>query len=171
MGHGAFAAAADDPCAGFKWNVTQERALFSKAPESAAAGHDAASAPVMKPEKLYQLSLSPQDGVKFVLPPGKKALSDGAFAGLVHLQVPAAGPYRISLDQAFWVDVVNQQKLIDATDFTGASGCSAPHKIVQFNLPAGGDLMLQLSGTAKDHVRVTLTPAPPAVSAPASAGH
>ena len=154
------ATAADDPCSGFKWNVTQEHELFSKAPESIAAGHDLASAPVMKASTLYELSLTPQDGVKFVLPPGKKGLPDGAFAGLVHLRVPAAGAYRVSLDQGFWVDVVGNQKLIESSDFTGSHTCDGPRKIVLYNLPAGEDLVLQLSGATKDRVRVTLTPAP-----------
>jgi hypothetical protein len=154
------AAAADDPCGGFKWDVAKEHALFTKAPESIAAGHDLASAPVMKADKLYELALAPQDGVKFVLPPGKKGLPDGAFAGLVHFQVPAAGAYRVSLDQGFWIDVVGNQKLIDSTDFTGSHTCDGPRKIVVYTLPAGQDLVLQLSGAAKDRVRVTLTPAP-----------
>jgi hypothetical protein len=156
------AAAADDPCTKFKWDVTQEVALFSKPAEPVTAGHDLASAPVMKAQKLYEVALSPQEGVKFVLPPAKRGLPDGAFAGLVHLQVPAAGSYRVSLDQGFWVDIVGDQKFVESTDFGGASGCSAPRKIVIYTLPAGADLVLQLSGAAKDHVRVTLTPGPAA---------
>ena len=156
------AAADDDPCKGGKWDVTQEHALFSKSPESVTAGHNIDSAPKMKAQQLYELALSPQDGVKFILPPAKKGLPDGSFAGLVHLQVPAAGPYRVSLDQGFWIDVVSNQKYIESTDFGGISGCNAPRKVVIFNLPAGQDLVLQLSGAAKDHVRVTLTPAPAA---------
>jgi hypothetical protein len=154
------AAAADDPCTGSKWDVTQEHALFSKPPEALTIGHDLASAPVMKAQKLYELTLSPQEGVKFILPPSKKALPDGAYAGLIHLQVPAAGAYRVSLDQGFWIDIVGNQKFVESTDFTGLSGCNAPRKIVVFNLPAGEDLVLQVSGAAKDHIRVTLTPAP-----------
>lgn len=161
LASGATAAvAADDPCTGFKWNVTQEHALFTGTADSVTAGHDLASAPTLKAKKLYELALVPQDGVKFVLQPGKKALPDGAFAGLAHLQVPAAGSYRVSLDAGFWIDVVGNQKLIDSTDFGGASGCSTPRKVVFFNLPAGEDLVLQISGAAKDHVRVTLTPSP-----------
>jgi hypothetical protein len=155
------AAAADDPCTGGKWDVTQEHALFSKAPDSIPAGHDLASAPVMKAQKMYELALTPQSGVTFILPPAKKMLADGAFAGLVHMQVPTAGAYRVSLDQGFWIDVVGDQKLIESTDFGGVPGCTAPRKVVIFNLPAG-DVVLQLSGATKDHVRVTLTPAPAA---------
>jgi hypothetical protein len=164
---GAIAAAnaADDPCNGFKWKVTEERAVFSQKAHPSAAGHDTASAPSIKPKTLYELSLSAQDSVKFAVPPGKKMLPDGAFGGLVHFRVPQAGAYRVSLDQGFWVDIVSHQQLIESTDFTGAHDCSAPRKIVQYNLPAGEDLVLQLSGATKDRVRVALTPA--AAPAPA----
>ena len=150
--------AADDPCTGFKWDITQEHELFIKPPETVAAGHDLESAPTLKTQKLYELTLAPQNTVKFVLPPGKKGLPDGAFAGLVHLQVPAAASYRVSLDAGFWIDVVSNQKLIESSDFGGMSGCTTPRKVVIFDLPAGDDLVLQISGAAKDRVRVTLTP-------------
>jgi hypothetical protein len=145
-------------CTGFKWNITRERALFANTPEPVTAGHDLASAPTLKAQELYEVTLAPQDTVKFVAPPGKKSLADGAFGGLVHLKVPAAGSYRISLDAGVWIDVVSHQKLVDATDFGGMHRCDAPHKVVVFNLPAGDDLVLQISQAAKDHVRVTLTP-------------
>ena len=154
-------AAADEACTGGKWDITQEHALFSKAPEGLSAGRDLASAPVMKAQQMYELALSPQASVTFILPPAKKMLADGAFAGLVHMQVPAAGTYRVSLDAGFWIDVVGNQKFIESTDFGGVPGCTAPRKVVLFNLPAG-DLVLQLSGAMKDHVRVTLTPSPAA---------
>ncbi len=154
------AMAADDPCGTFKWNVTEERAVFSHKAQSARAGQDK-SAPAVKTKTLYELSLAPQDSVKFVVSPGKKGLADGAFAGIVHFRVPTTGAYRVSLDQPFWVDVVSHQQLVESTDFTGAHGCNAPHKIVQYNLPAGEDLVLQLSGATKDRVRVAITPAAP----------
>ena len=159
LGTGAVANAAEDPCTGFKWNVTEERAVFSQKAQPSAAGHDLASAPSIKPKTLYDLSLSAQDSVKFAVPPGKKMLADGAFGGLVHFRVPRAGAYRISLDHGFWVDIVSHQQIIESTDFTGAHDCSAPRKIVQYNLPAGEDLILQLSGATKDRVHIALTPA------------
>jgi hypothetical protein len=156
------AGAADDPCGAFKWNVTEERAVFAQKAQSAAAGRERSSAPAVKTKTLYDLALAPQDSVKFVLAPEKKALPDGAFAGVLHFRVPSAGAYRVALNQGMWVDVVGHQQLIEATDFTGAHDCSAPRKIVQYNLPAGEDLVLQLSGAAKDHVLVAVTPAAPA---------
>jgi len=163
------AVAADDPCAGFKWNVTEERAVFSQKAEATPAGRDTTSAPAMQTKKLYDLALSPQSDVKFAVPPGKKGLPDGAYAGLIHFRVPTAGAYRVSMDQGFWIDIVSHQALLDSTDFTGAHDCSAPRKIVQYNLPANEDLVLQFSAAAKDHVRVAVTPAA-ASSAPAPSG-
>jgi hypothetical protein len=154
------ALAADDPCAAFKWNVTEERAVFSQKAQAATAGRDAPAAPAMKTSTLYELALAPQESVKFVVKPGKKGLSDGAFAGVLHFRAPTTGAYRISLDQGLWVDVVSHQALLESTDFTGAHDCSAPRKIVQYDLPAGEDLVLQLSGAAKDRVRVAITSAP-----------
>ena len=159
------ALAADDPCAAFKWNVAAERAVFSQKAQSASAGRDAPSAPAMKTKTLYELALAPQESVKFVIKPGKKALPDGAFAGVMHFRVPTTGAYRVALDQGLWVDVVSHEALVESTDFTGAHDCSAPRKIVQYNLPAGEDLVLQLSGAAKDHARVAITTAPPATPA------
>jgi hypothetical protein len=154
------ARAADDPCRAFKWNVAQERAVFAQTARSASAGRDASSAPALKTKTLYELALAPQDSVTFVVPAGKKALADGAFAGVIHFRVPSAGAYRVALNQGLWVDVASHQKLIESTDFAGAHDCSAPRKIVQYNLPAGEDLVLQLSNAAKDHVVVAITPAP-----------
>jgi len=162
----SFAHAADDPCSAYKWDVTEERAVFAQKAQSATAGRDASSALAMKTKTLYNLALAPQVSVKFVVPPGKKALPDGAFAGVVHFRVPSSGAYRVSLNQGFWVDVVSHQQLIEATDFTGAHDCSAPRKIVQYSLPAGEDLVLQLSGAVKDHVLIAVTPA-----AAAAPGH
>lgn len=159
------ALAADDPCAAFKWNVTEERAVFSQKAQAASAGRDASSAPAMKSKTLYEVALVPQESIKFAVKPGKKGLADGAFAGLMHFRVPTGGAYRVSLDQGLWVDVVSHQALIESTDFTGAHDCSAPRKIVQYHLPAGEDLILQLSGATKDRVRVAITSATAAAPA------
>jgi hypothetical protein len=104
------------------------------------------------------LSLSAQDQIALAAPPGRHANFAGAFAGVARIHTPAAGSYRVSLDQAGWIDVIAEHGVISASDFTGG-GCSAPHKVVQFELPAG-DLTLQLSGVKNPLVRVTVTPVP-----------
>jgi len=151
------ACATDDPCAGFTWDVRGEQALFATWPEAAFAGNDAASAPLLVADRLYELALASQEQVKFAAPPGKKAPVDGASAGLARLHLPTTGDYRISVDRPFWIDVVADGQLIASRDFQGRPGCQRPHKIVLYSLPGGQDLMLQLSGAVGTRARLTIT--------------
>jgi hypothetical protein len=148
----------EDPCAGFSWNVAPERALFASAPQSVSAGRDAPSAALLAPGRLYQLQLAPQGQVHLRLPPGKKTQSNGGYAGLARLQVAQPGTYRVSMDQGAWIDVVADGQMIASSDFQGRPGCTAPHKIVQFLLPAGHELLLQFSAASAPMLRVAITP-------------
>lgn len=154
---GAFAAA---PCNGFKWDVSKELLLFGQSPSVVAAGQNSSSVPTISIDRLYELNLAPQTQVSFAASPGKKMLTDGAYAGLVTLNPGAPGPYRVSVDVPFWIDVVSEGKLIEARDFQGQQGCDAPHKIVEFDLPAGRPLVIQLSGSVKSSVRLAVTKSP-----------
>jgi hypothetical protein len=156
----SIASAQDDPCAKFSWNVDKERALFGGTPLAIAAGHDAASAPRLEPDRLYQLQLAAAGQVTLALPPGKKPASDSSDAGLARLSLQQAGSYRISVDQSVWIDIVADGKMLDSADFQGRAGCLTPHKIVQYSLPAGHELLLQLSGAPGALVRLTITAAP-----------
>jgi hypothetical protein len=51
--------------------------------------------------------------------------------------------------------------LIASRDFQGRPGCSAPHKIVEFALPASTPLTLEFSGGSAPEVKVTITHSPP----------
>ncbi len=152
-------ALAADACEGFAWNVAHERALFATAPVSVTAAMAAGPAPTLDVDKLYEITLSPQNKVSFVLAPEKKALADGAFAGMVSLHIPSSGKYRVSLSEGFWIDVIADGKFAPTDDFTGAPECHAPRKIVQYVL-AAGNLTLQFSNTNSATVRVTVTAAP-----------
>jgi len=154
--------AADDPCASFSWNVAHERTLFAAQPKSIKAGAQPSTAPVIALDHPYELALTAQDQVHFGAEPGKKPRTEGAFAGLARIKVPTAGLYRISADQPFWVDVVSGKEPIHSVDYQGAPGCNAPHKVVQFLLPAGQQLVVQISGLDIPHARITVTAAPAA---------
>ncbi|HEX2791351.1 MAG TPA: hypothetical protein VHN17_13050 [Steroidobacteraceae bacterium] len=151
------AAAQDDPCAKFTWNIQRERALFASAPQAVVAGHDASSAPPLAPERPYQLQLAAAGQITLLLPPGKNTSTDGAYAGMARLRLAQPGSYRVSVDQPLWIDVVADGKMIQSVDFQGRPGCLAPHKIVQYSLPGGRELLLQLSGAPKPVVRLTIT--------------
>jgi|SRR5580698_700648 hypothetical protein len=150
---------AADPCDGFTWNVAHERAVFAMPAASVSAAAAAGAAPTLAIDRLYDIALTPQDKVRFVLAPEKKTLADGAYAGMVTLHIPAAGKYRVSMSEGFWIDLIADGKFVPTDDFTGSHGCRAPRKIVQFVLPAG-DLTLQFANTNSPGVQVTVTAAP-----------
>jgi hypothetical protein len=152
----AFAA---DPCDGFAWNVAHERAVFATPPAAVTAAIAVGPTPTLEVDKLYDISLTPQDKVNFVMAPAKKALADGAYAGMVKLHIPTPGKYRVSMSDGFWIDVITAGKFAPTDDFTGSHECRAPRKIVQYPLPAG-DLVLQFSNATSPSVKVTVTATP-----------
>jgi len=151
---------ADDACAAFTWGVRHERALFGKDPQSLTAGQAVSGSPTLGADRLYQLRLQGQSGVTFLQPPGKKLGGGGAYAGLARLRVDMSGVYRIALDQPVWVDVLVDGTVVPAKDFQGRPGCNAPHKIVEFVLPARASITLQFSGSSAPTVKVTVTHSP-----------
>jgi hypothetical protein len=153
-------ASADEACVDFKWDVTQERGLFAGTATPLPAGADSKSAPVMQLNQLYALKLMPQDHVTFAVTPGKKTPSAGSNAGVFTFKLPASGSYRVAIDMPFWIDVVSNGALVAAKDFQGQHGCSAPHKIVEFELIGTRPFFLQLSNAAADSVRLTITATP-----------
>jgi len=157
---------AADPCGEFTWNVAHELRLFVGPARQLTAGKDAASAPRLSVDQLYQVALAPQAEVQLPTPPGHKHGGDGSLSGLLRLQIPQAGLYRVSLSEGDWIDLVHDGATITSQDHQGRAGCSASHKVVQFQLPAD-EILVQLSGATTPTVRVTITPAPPSAAAPA----
>lgn len=154
-----------DPCGTFKWDVRHERALFAGQAQPLAAGKTAATAPAVTPDHLYEVRLRERAEVAFALPPARAHTPTG-YAGLVTLRLSAAGMYRVALDQPFWVDVVARGVSIQSSDFEGRGGCTAPHKIVEFSLPANTPLTLQFSGGTSPTLRLSVTRAPTEAAAP-----
>jgi hypothetical protein len=159
VGGAAVAAVADNDCVDFKWDVSKERALFARAPVELTAGKDAKSAPGIVPNRLYKLRLAVQDHVVFSVPPGRKMTGTPAFAGLAALRIEAPGSYRVAIDLPLWIDVVSNGNLVQPTDYQGQHACSAPHKIVVFDL-GSQPVILQFSNAFQDDVLLTVTAAP-----------
>ncbi len=150
---------ADDPCQGFKWDVSRERALFATAGASLPAGKDPASAPGIVPNHLYRIMLLPASRVVFPATPGRTSPGEGTYAGVFTLTVPATGKYRVAIDSVFWIDISANGRLVPASDYEGQHDCRAPRKIVEFVLDGKVPWLLQLSGASQAAVRLTITPA------------
>lgn len=157
---GAVEAASAAPCAAFKWDVSQELALFAGQPQPLPAGKNAATAPNVAVDRLYGLTLVPQSQVNFAMAPGRNTDAGGAFAGLAQIELPAPGNYRVSVDVPLWIDVVADGRLAEPTDFQGQHSCEGPHKIVEFDLTGARRFVLQLSGSGDAAVRMTITRTP-----------
>lgn len=162
---GTAAAAEDDPCTRFTWNVTHELSVMRQTPQPLAAALKAGKdAPQLQVDKVYEVALAGQSGVTFALTPGKPTLPDNSQAGVLRFQSDKAGRYRISITSGHWIDVVSNGKLVTSRDFQGARGCERPRKIVEYELPANGDFTLQLSGAADQKVILAVTAVAPGAS-------
>ncbi len=156
---------ADDACAGYKWDVSAERTLFAGTAAPVTAGHDTKSAPVVVPNRLYRVRLAPQTQVTLAPAAANEGAAhkpppEGAYAGIATLKIPKAGSYRVAIDGPFWIDVLSNGTLLAAKDFQGAHGCSAPRKIVEFELAGPQRFVLQLSAAEQDTAQLTVTPSP-----------
>jgi hypothetical protein len=125
------------------------------------AGKDSLSAPGVEPNRLYKLELTARDNVVFSAAPGKENATQPTFAGLAILRIPAPGSYRIAVDVPVWIDVVSSGALLPAADFQGQHECSAPHKILLFDLKGAQRFVLQFSNAANENVLLTVTATPP----------
>jgi hypothetical protein len=153
---GAGAAPDADPCGGYKWDVSKERALFASTAQPLAAGESAEKSAAIEPGRLYAIDLKPAAAVTFPASPGKSAPREGTYAGVLVLKAPP-GKYRVAVDQPLWVDIVSDGKLLAPTDYEGVHGCNAPRKIVIFLLDGGDRWTLQISAADHSAARLSVT--------------
>ncbi|MCZ8131262.1 MAG: hypothetical protein O9284_08145 [Steroidobacteraceae bacterium] len=147
-------------CGEFTWNLEREIELFAAPGQPLAAAVEPRGAPRVEPNRLYALSLAPQERVTFAAPPGKERLRDGARAGLVAVVVPTAGLWRVTIDDGAWIDVVRADVVVESNRFQGRSACPRFRKSVEYTLPAGETMLIQLSGGTDAEVRLAVTPVP-----------
>lgn len=148
-------------CRTFTWDVANELALLATQPSPIHASAGGAETPAnIALGTFYRVTLKPQAAVTLAAKPGKPTLEDDASAGLLTFRVPADGRYRVAITSRHWIDVVDRGQVVASLDFQGHRGCPLVHKIVEFQLSAGRDLMLQYS-RAHDLVSgVLITPMP-----------
>jgi hypothetical protein len=146
-------------CSHFTWDVSHELAVMKQTPKPITAATKPGSAtPLLQVDTLYELKLAPQGSITYGAKPAKPTLDDSAQGGIVRFQVEKPGLYRISITSGHWIDVIEGEQLVKSKDFQGSRGCARPHKIVEFDLPAHKDLVLQLSGSTDASVVLAITP-------------
>jgi hypothetical protein len=147
-----------DGCSHFSWDVSHELKVMKQTAAAVTAATKPGQVPLIQIDKLYELKLSPQSAVSYSAQPAKPTLNDSAQGGLVRFHVDKAGLYRVSITSGHWIDVVDGGQLVKSKDFSGSRECARPHKIVEFELPANKDLVLQFSGSTDSSVVTAITP-------------
>jgi hypothetical protein len=145
-------------CSAFSWNVSRELEAMRAQARPVSPAVNPQTNPVQLQEGThFSATLLPQDSITFAAPPGKKARAEKPTAGLLFFRSTHGGAYRISLTSHHWVDVVDGARAIDSRAHQGRSTCKLVHKIVEFELPAGRLLTIQLSGDDADTVGIVVT--------------
>jgi hypothetical protein len=153
--------AAASGCDAFSWNVDHELAVMREPARKVLAQPDAGNpAAAITVGHHYEVTLRPQAEVNFAMPPARPARDPAPQGGSLGFVVETAGRYRISITSRHWIDVVAGGKVIDSIGHQGSAGCELLHKVVEFDLPAGMPLTLQLSGRAERELGLAITQSP-----------
>jgi hypothetical protein len=112
--------------------------------------------PRLQLDQYYAVSLAPQELLHFSARPGRAARSATSRGGAFRFEVPKPGRYRVSISSRHWIDIVDADTAIESVDHFGP-GCELVHKVVEFDLPSGRPLTLQLSGNEDAMVGLAIT--------------
>jgi hypothetical protein len=140
-------------CDQFKWSVERERRLFAAGANSAAPGA------AIDPGAAYVVALQPSDKVAYRLPP-ERAPKAGSFGATLSVaDIDKAGLYQITLSGEAWLDVIQGEKSVKSSAFSGQKDCAGVRKSVRFDLKAGS-LIVQISNSASASIDMAIVPAP-----------
>ncbi len=140
------AAAAEDGCDRFAWDLATERSLIASAP----SGVPSDTAPPF----AFKL---PMDKDAALPRPAGKPRQSSLYAGHVTVRIAEAGLYRVTLSGEGWIDAVQGDAERKSEAFSGAHGCPGLRKSVKFRLDAG-PLLIQVSNSADPAITVAVTP-------------
>ena len=147
-------ASAQEPvgCDKFKWPVEKEMTAL-RAPH------------LQEVNSSTKLSAVPFVGTVVLVPSNTANLpkapertpKDDTFSGYLAITGIAAGAYSISLSDAAWVDVVQDDRFLKAKAHSGVQGCQGIRKVLQFELK-GDPLVIQISGAPTLRLNLAVLP-------------
>ena len=113
-------------------------------------------APTLFVDRLYRLTLLPRDKMTFPVTPDEKTLLSGGYAGLARLRIARAGVYRISVSQPIGVAVEVHGDFINPMS-SSVPPCAEFPESLEYSLPRGANLFLEISGARVSNVQLTIT--------------
>ena len=151
------AAFAQEPvgCDKFKWPLDRERALLTGSSIKTIENGATIDVPTAAAVKVKLVSSA---DVKLPIAPERapKASSYSGFVNMADLKEP--GTYKITLSAGGWIDVVQNDRTLRSTGFSGVQGCDGIRKSVKFDL-ARGSFVVQFSGVPTESLGMVVTPA------------
>jgi hypothetical protein len=145
---------AEEPvgCDKFKWPVDREMAaLRTPNLKEINSGTKVPAIPF-----AGTMLLAPSSSASLPKTPERSPKTD-TFSGYLEITGVKAGTYSISLDDAAWVDVVEDNQFLKAKAHSGVQGCPGIRKVLQFELRAD-PLIVQISGAQTQRLNVAIMP-------------
>lgn len=145
-------------CGDFAMDVTREATAWA-GPAAAAvtAARAQGEAPAILPGVVVPVALHPHPEVVFDVPPERDRSASGTFSGHLRVILPEAGLWRVAASNGLWFDAVVGGAIVPSAAFEMQTQCSAPFKVVVFDLPAG-PVDLQFNGSPAPEVQVMVLP-------------
>jgi hypothetical protein len=139
-------------CDNFKWPVEKEIAAL-RAPhlKEIDSGTKLSAVPF-----VGTVVLVPSDTANLPAAP-ERAPKDDTFSGYIAIPGIAAGTYSISLSDAAWVDVVQDNRFLKVKARSGVQGCQGIRKVLQFEV-AADPLIIQVSGASTSRLNISIMP-------------
>lgn len=144
-------------CSNYKWDMSQEFGLWETEASDVAAATSADDVPAIGLATRYTVTLLPHESVAFVATPEKDRGGDGKFSGLLKLEIPEDGLYRISASSGVWIDAVVNGTVVKSTSFEMQTKCTTVFKSVAYRLSGGDTALLQVNGSRSDTVDIAIT--------------
>ena len=120
------------------------------------AGASAKTATRIEPNKAAEVRLLPT--ITPVLAPEQARTPENAHAGLLNVQIPTAGNWRIAISNPAWLDVIGPDgKAVKSVAHGHMAPCTTLKKAVEFPLSAG-DYLIQISGNPGASVKLLISP-------------
>lgn len=145
-------------CSAFAMDIGREAAAWAAGPiRTIAAGTDPQAATPIAVGELSRVGLHPHAEVRFPVPPEQDRSTDSTFSGHLRVTIPTAGLWRVAASNGLWFDMVVAGARVPSAAFEMQTGCTAPFKVVVFDLPAG-EALIQFNGSRSAEVEVLLLP-------------
>ena len=109
-------------------------------------------------DAAVDVPLKPFASAQLPIPPERPPQAD-TNAGSFAVAAGAAGPYRVSVTEPAWVDVIQGGRYLMPTAVTAVEACAGLRKSLSVDLGAG-PLVLQFSNVTADRLTVTVVAAP-----------